>query len=471
MSNTGLYSPEFEKDNCGFGLIAHMDDKPSHGLIRTAIESLARMTHRGGISADGKSGDGCGLLLKKPEEFFRAQAESLEIDLAENFAVGMVFLNPDDSKAAKARASLEEELKKEGLTPAGWREVPTNPDALGKQALASLPVVEQIYVNAPEGMGSEKFNAHLFIARRRVEKAIEADDDVFYIPSLSSHVISYKGLIMPADLEEFFLDLHDEGLASSMCLYHQRFSTNTFPQWRLAQPFRMLAHNGEINTIRGNRNWAKARAHKFETDNIPNMEDVRPLVSDTGSDSNSMDNMIEALVAGGMDIFRAVRLVIPPAWQNVEHMDDDLRAFYEYHSMHMEPWDGPAGLVLTDGRHAVCGLDRNGLRPSRWVITKDRHFTVASEIGVYDYSPEDVVRKGRLKPGQVMAVDTETGELLLPEDIDQRNKDSQPYREWLKSHCRHLESRLDEELLSQKPMDEKTLAVYEKMFQDRKSVV
>ncbi len=465
MSQNGLYSPEFERENCGFGLIAHMDDKPSHGLVRTAIESLARMTHRGGISADGKSGDGCGLLLKKPDEFFRAEARSMGIELGETYAVGMLFLSQDEAQAGRARETLEEALRTEGVEPAGWREVPTNSEVLGEQALESLPVIEQIFVRAPGGMGRETFNARLFVARRRTEKAIEAEDETFYVASLASEVISYKGLMMPDDLEGFFLDLHDDSLASSQCVYHQRFSTNTLPEWRLAQPFRMLAHNGEINTIRGNRNWARARAHKFATPNLPDMEAVRPLVADSGSDSNSMDNMLEAMVIGGIDIFRALRLVVPPAWQNIEHMDDDLRAFYEYHSMHMEPWDGPAGLVMTDGRYAVCGLDRNGLRPSRWVITKDRHFTVASEIGVYDYAPEDVVRKGRLKPGQAMAVDTRTGELLLPEDIDALNKNRQPYREWMRDNASRLESHLREELLEHEPMSDAELSVFEKQFQ------
>ena len=441
---TGLYRPAFERDNCGFGLIAQMDGKPSHWLLSTAIGALARLTHRGAVAADGKTGDGCGLLLKKPDSFLRAAAREQGFALKDQYAVGMVFLNPDSKKAKKARKTLEAELKKEGLAVLGWREVPTDPSACGEEALKTRPQVEQIFINAADGMDEITFERHLYIARRRTEKAIEASDDVFYLPSLSSKVISYKGLVMPANLPVFYQDLNNPAMESALAVFHQRFSTNTWPQWRLAQPFRYLAHNGEINTVQGNRNWSIARGHKFETPYIP-MEDVRPLVSMSGSDSNSLDNMLEALLAGGMDIFRAMRLLIPPAWQNVNTLDAELRAFYEYNSMHMESWDGPAGIVLTDGRYAACSMDRNGLRPARWVVTKDRYITLASEIGVYDYNPEEVQSKGRLKPGQMVAVDTDTGELLFPEDIDNHLKKAHPYKQWLKDHALRLESRLEEE--------------------------
>ncbi|MDX1335364.1 MAG: glutamate synthase large subunit, partial [Gammaproteobacteria bacterium] len=398
-SHQGLYRPEFEKDNCGFGLIAQMDDKPSHWLVDTAIQALARLTHRGAVAADGKSGDGCGLLLKKPDAFLNALAKDLGIDLAKLYSVGMVFLNTDEAMAAKARTTLEDNLKNEGLIVAGWRVVPVNTEACGEEALASLPQIEQIFINAPVGMEEEAFERHLFVARRRTEITVRAEDEVFYVPSLSSKVISYKGLVMPENLPVFYEDLNKDELESSLCVFHQRFSTNTWPQWRLAQPFRFLAHNGEINTVQGNRNWAQARAHTFASEHLPKLSDLLPLVSMSGSDSSSMDNMLEVLLAGGVDLFRAMRLLVPPAWQNIDHMDPDLRAFYEFNSMHMEPWDGPAGIVMSDGRYAACALDRNGLRPARYVITKDRHITLASEIGVYDYNPDDVIAKGRVKPG------------------------------------------------------------------------
>ncbi len=477
--NSTLYDPSFEKDNCGFGLIAHMDGASSHWLVNTAIEALARLTHRGAISADGKTGDGCGLLLQKPDAFMRAVAQEQGFTLADNYAVGVIFLDQDEAVAEKARTQINQELAAEGLEVAGWRVVPVDESSCGDEALKSLPQIEHIFVNHADGMETVTFDRHLYVARRRAEKAIQPNDDVFYIPSMTSQVISYKGLVMPEFLPVFYKDLNDSRLASGMCVFHQRFSTNTWPQWRLAQPFRYLAHNGEINTVQGNRNWSVARGHKFETPLIPNMEDIRPLVSMTGSDSNSMDNMLEALLAGGMDIFRAMRLLIPPAWQNVDTMDADLKAFYEYNSMHMEAWDGPAGVVMTDGRYAACTLDRNGLRPARYVITKNTQgshgikeatysdcvITLASETGVYEYSEDDVVAKGRLKPGQMLAADTHTGELLLPDDVDQHLKTQNPYKEWLKKGVEYLKSELIEPSSVVGCMDEETYNVFEKQFQ------
>jgi len=440
-----------------------MDGQASHWLVQTAIGSLARLTHRGAVAADGKTGDGCGLLLKKPDAFLRALAAESSFTLNANYAVGMVFLSRDEKRAAAARQQLETELVAEKLIVAGWRRVPVDPDACGAEALKSLPRIEQIFVSAPAGIDAAAFERHLYVARRRAEKALEPVDDVFYIPSLSARVLSYKGLVMPANLQVFYADLKDERMASSLCVFHQRFSTNTWPQWRLSQPFRYLAHNGEINTIQGNRYWSIARSKKFVTPHLPNIDDILPIVSMTGSDSCSLDNMLEALLAGGMDIFRAMRLLIPPAWQNVEKMDAALRAFYEYHSLHMEPWDGPAGIVLTDGRYAACVMDRNGLRPARYVITRDRHITLASEVGVYGYEPKDVVAKGRLKPGQMIAADTETGNLLLPHDIDALLKKRHPYRKWLNAHAATLESRLEGNGDSP-PLSAEEVRAYQKMF-------
>ncbi|MEY8240237.1 MAG: glutamate synthase large subunit [Cycloclasticus sp.] len=465
IPQAGLYDPAFEKDSCGFGLIANIDNKPSHWLVKTSIDSLARLTHRGAVAADGKSGDGCGLLLKTPETFLRAKAKELGATPSDVFAVGMVFFNQDAAKAAKAKATLQQEIEKEGLEVITWRVVPVNTEACGEQSLATLPTIEQVFVNAKEGMTNTDLDRHLYIARRRAEKLIEPTDETFYVTSLASNVISYKGLVMPENLPVFYLDLKDPTLESSQCVFHQRFATNTFPQWRLAQPFRFLAHNGEINTIQGNRNWAQARSYTFETPLIPNMDDIRPWVSSAGSDSNSMDNMVDGLIAGGMDIFRVMRLLVPPAWQNVHTMDADLRAFYEYSSMHMEPWDGPAAIVLTDGRHVACCLDRNGLRPARYVITKDRHITLASEVGVYDYKPEDVVRKGRLKPGEMLAVDTQEGEVIEPKDIDQRLKSRHPYKAWLGKHTKRLGTLKNDDPLTLAAFEKDELKVYEKQFQ------
>tara|TARA_R110002050_G_scaffold269917_2_gene412589 strand:- start:130078 stop:134547 length:4470 start_codon:yes stop_codon:yes gene_type:complete len=459
----GLYRPEFEKDNCGFGLIAQMDGKPSHWLVETAIEALGNLTHRGAIGADGKTGDGCGLLMKKPDGFFRAIAAELGFKLAENYAVGMVFLSQDATKAEINQAIVTQQLIGQGLEVLGWRDVPVDAEtACGETAMALLPIMRQVFVNAGSEMDVAAFERHLYIARRLAEKSV-TDDAAFYIPSLSSQVVSYKGLVMPAYLPTFYKDLEDKRMETAICVFHQRFSTNTWPQWKLAQPFRYLAHNGEINTVQGNRNWALARGAKFATSLIDNMDDIRPLVGATGSDSSSMDNMLEALMAGGVNMFRAMRLLVPAAWQNDNTMDKDLKAFYDYNSMHMEPWDGPAGVVLTNGRYAACTLDRNGLRPARYIITKDRHITIASEVGVYKYQPEDVVAKGRLKPGQMLAVDTSTGELLLPEDINNALKKAQPYREWIETHLQRLEDKADDETLPTIEGDD--LAAHEKLYQ------
>ncbi len=459
----GLYRPEFEKDSCGFGLIAQMDGQPSHWLVQTAIGALKRLEHRGAVAADGKSGDGCGLLLARPDGFLRALATELGFTLQAQYAVGSVFLSHDPEAARQARGRLEAELARETLSVAGWRTVPVNPDACGAEALKTLPQIVQVFVNAPEGLDAADLERRLYVARRRTEKAL-ADDPVFYVPSLSALTLSYKGLVMPRNLVQFYPDLGDARLSTALCVFHQRFSTNTWPQWRLAQPFRYLAHNGEINTIQGNRNWSVARGHVFASPLIANMDDIRPWVSLTGSDSLSLDNMLEALLAGGMDIFRAMRLLVPPAWQNVGTLDPDLRAFYEYNSMHMEPWDGPAGIVLTDGRHAACAMDRNGLRPARYVITRDRHITLASEIGVYDYAPEAVVSKGRLRPGEMLAVDTVTGQLLLPAEIDARLKNRQPYKQWVQQHRRYLKPTLEQQQLPWAELSPAQALVAQKLY-------
>jgi glutamate synthase (NADPH/NADH) large chain len=463
FSEPTLYRPSFEKDNCGFGLIAHMDGEPSHWLIETAIGALERLTHRGAVAADGRTGDGCGLLMRQPFAFLRELAGEAGIHVGERFAVGAIFLSQDDDTAGASREAVEDGLRHYELIVSGWREVPVDPSVCGEQARASLPRIEQVFVTAPDDTDELEFERRLFMARRHAEKARGEADPDFYIPSLSGRVLSYKGLVMPEFLTSFYKDLGDQRLETSLVVFHQRFSTNTLPQWRLAQPFRYLAHNGEINTIQGNRNWAVARAYKFDTPLLPDIEAIQPLVNLEGSDSSSLDNMLDVLITGGMDIFRALRLLMPPAWQNVDTMDADLRAFYEYHSQHIEPWDGPAGIVLTDGRHAACALDRNGLRPARWVVTKDRHITLASEIGVWDYNPDDVVRKGRLKPGQMLAADTETGELLLPETIDERLKDRQPYKRWLQNNARNLETGLKANQ-NRQPLDERLVGTYQKQF-------
>jgi glutamate synthase (NADPH/NADH) large chain len=464
QSGHGLYREAFEKDSCGFGLIASLDDQPSHWLVQTAIASLNRLTHRGAIATDGKTGDGCGLLLKRPEKFLRALAKDARIKLSPRFASGIVFLHQDAALADAARAELKTQLEREGLALAGWRVVPTDPSACGPEALKTLPRIEQLFVNCKNAdIDEATFNRKLFLARRRAEKVL-AGDPMFYCPSLSVSTIVYKGMVMPQHLTEFYPDLGDARLEASVAVFHQRFSTNTLPQWRLAHPFRFIAHNGEINTVEGNRQWAVARGPILRSPLLPELSDIFPLVSLHGSDSQSLDNMLEVLLMGGLDVPHALRLLIPPAWQAVDAIDPDLRAFYEFYSAHMEPWDGPAGVVLTDGRHAACTLDRNGLRPARFVITRNRHLTIASESGVWDYAPEDVVRKGKLGPGEIVALDLQTGTLLETHDVDNLLKTRHPYKAWQKKGVRYLESDLVDPRLAAEPMDRETLAVYQKMY-------
>ena len=459
-----LYNQHHEKDNCGFGLIAHIEGQPSHKVVRTAIHGLARMQHRGAILSDGKTGDGCGLLIQKPDRFFRLVAEDAGWRLAANYAIGMLFLSQDEAEAQASRKIVEEELAEETLYVLGWREVPIDKSVLGEIALSSLPRIEQVFVNAPAGWTKIDLERRLYMVRRRIEKRVQ--DDTFYVCSFSNQVNIYKGLCMPKDLPRFYLDLADIRMETAICLFHQRFSTNTVPRWPLAQPFRHLAHNGEINTIEGNRQWAKARSYKFKTPLIPDLQDAAPFVNVTGSDSSSLDNMLELFLVGGMDIVRAMRLLVPPAWQNNPDMNEDLRAFFDFNSMHMEPWDGPAGIVMSDGRYAACNLDRNGLRPARYVITTDKLITCASEIGIWDYQPDEVVTKGRVGPGELLVIDTEEGRILQSSETDNDLQKRHPYKEWMTKNVKRLipfEDLPDDDIGS-RDYDDTLLATYQKQF-------
>jgi len=460
-----LYHHSQAKDSCGFGLIAQLDGMQNQQLIKTAIGALARMTHRGAVNVDGKTGDGCGISIQLSHSFFKPIASSLGLGLNSVFAVGQIFLNPDEEIATKQRRILEKALIRETLTILGWREVPIDTSVCGDIAKKSLPKIEQIYVKAPPGWRKHDIARRLFMARRRT--ADQIDDENFYVASLSSLMIVYKGLVLPENLPNFYPDLADDQMQSAICLFHQRFSTNTAPLWKYCQPFRYLAHNGEINTISGNRSWAKARRRKLFSPLIPDLPQLSHLVNQTGSDSSSLDNMMEVLLSGGMDIFRALRLLVPPAWMKRSNMDPDLRAFYEFNSMHMEPWDGPAGIVMTNGEKVACTLDRNGLRPARYVITKDRLLTVASEVGVWDYNEEDVIEKDRVGPGEMLAADTATGEIWRTNKIDDMLKSRHPYLEWLRENTIRLRTnrKLEEKVAKhyiQQDLDQ--LPTFQKLF-------
>ena len=466
----GLHDPTSERDACGFGMIAQLDDQPSRALVDTAIAALSRMTHRGGVAADGLTGDGCGLLLRQPVAWLRALAQDAGIRLAADarLASGLVFLPHDEAAAAQCRHTLEDELHRVGVAVKGWRAVPVDTGVCGPLARDTLPVIEQLFVEAGSGQEEEAFALALFLARRRSEQRLGAGSCEgcadYYVVTLSPHSIGYKGMVLPDKLARFYTDLQRPDLASSAVVFHQRFSTNTLPRWPLAHPFRMLAHNGEINTIEGNRRWAQARGQVWKSPRF-DVAELQPIVSLHGSDSQSLDNMLELLVSGGMELIQALRILVPPATQSLEFKDPDLAAFYEFYGLNTEPWDGPAGIVSLDARYAACTLDRNGLRPSRWLLTSDRHFIVASEAGVWEVPTERIVRKGKLGPGEMIAIDLKRGDLLDSEAVDRINRGRAPYKQWLQQGLTYLQTELIDPSLAEEPFDEKTLRSYHKLFQ------
>ena len=462
-SASSLYDPSYEHDSCGFGLIANIDGRASAWLIDQAFATLAKMSHRGGIGADGITGDGCGMLLYRPFVWLRALAGEAGIALADRFASGHVFLDPlDAARAAAQKIALEQQLQAAGLHVAGWREVPVDATACGPIGAAHRPRIAQIFVDAPAGMDEAPFDRALFRARRLTENAL-AGDAHFYVVTLSAATFAMKAMVAPGQLRTAFPDFSHAELAACAAVFHQRFSTNTMPHWRLAQPFRLLAHNGEINTIKGNRNWATARAAKYQSP-LMELSDLGSLVSLTGSDSESLDNMLEVLVAGGLDVLVAMRVLIPPAWSSRQDIDEDLEAFYEYYALHTEPWDGPAGIVLCDAQHAACALDRNGLRPARWARSDDNHIIIASEAGLWDVPPERIVAKGRLGPGEMIAVDLIEHKLLDSAAIDAVNRARAPYKRWLREKLTFLESHLIDPALAAEPFPPEVLARFQKQF-------
>ena len=466
-----LYDPAFEHDSCGFGLVAQIDGRASAALVDTAFSALAKLSHRGAVNADGISGDGCGVLIHHPGAWLRALAAEAGIAPAARFAAGLVFLDPAGGDAAVA--VLERELAAAGLPVAGWREVAVERVACGPIAAASCPRVRQVFVDAPAGMHEDAFERALFRARRRAETALVADAQ-FYVVTLSAQVIGYKAMAAPGRLRDVYADLRHPALVSDAVVFHQRFSTNTTPQWRLAQPFRLLAHNGEINTIRANRRWMQSRESILRSP-LLDLSDIGPLVRQTGSDSESLDNALEVLLAGGLDLLAAMRVLVPPAFAAREGIDEDLAAFYEYYALHSEPWDGPAGLVMCDGRYAACTLDRNGLRPARWALSDDNHLIVASEAGLWDVPSAHVVAKGRLAPGEMIAVDFARHRLLRDADIDDINRRRAPFRDWLRAGVSYLESDLIDPTLAAEPLPADELHRYQKLYgltrEERESVL
>ncbi len=423
------------KDNCGFGLVANIDNRPSHALLEDAIHALERMMHRGAIAADGKSGDGSGLLLSMPAKFMAKIAKKEDVVLPKQYAVAQIFY-----KNSEHLKLFEEYCTKNDLRVLFIREVPVNTDALGEQALKTLPSITQVFVAPNSLMATKRFDVLIYLTRKEVENSLKDDAD-FYIPSFSSCMISYKGLVMPTHIKEFYPDLNDPDFEISFSLFHQRFSTNTLPQWRLAQPFRMIAHNGEINSVEANRFnvIAKCESIRSEIFTDEEMKRLMPLLQDGSSDSASLDNFFEFLRINGMDIFKAVRAVIPAPWQNAPHMDANLRAFYEYMSTCFEAWDGPAAVSFTDGRYIGCVLDRNGLRPAKYIVTHDRRLIISSEYGVIDLDEDNVKERGRLQSGEMIALDLKYGTILKNSQIDEYLKNANPYTEWLNDQMVYLQ--------------------------------
>ncbi|UPT78185.1 glutamate synthase large subunit [Sulfurovum sp. XGS-02] len=423
------------KDNCGFGLLASIDNTPSHKNLEDAITSLSRMMHRGAVAADGKTGDGAGLLLSMPKSFFAKEATANGVHLPENYAVAMVFSNnPADFDV------INKICDNNDLKIIYTRTVPVDTNALGKQALASLPTIKQVFVAPNSPVAINRFEALVYLSRKEIEAAL-IEDKTFYIPSFSTSVISYKGLVMPTHIKEFYKDLADEDFEISFCLFHQRFSTNTLPQWKLAQPFRMIAHNGEINSVTANRFNVKAKmaAAKSVIYTDEEMDRLRNVIQDDMSDSASLDNFMEFLRVNGVDFFKAARSLIPAPWHNDPQMDTELRAFYEYASATFEAWDGPAAVSMTDGRYIGCVLDRNGLRPSKYIRTKDNRLLISSEYGVLKLPDEEIVERGRLQSGEMMGIDLKHGKVLTNSDINDYLKAGNAYDKWLTANLSYLQ--------------------------------
>jgi glutamate synthase (NADPH/NADH) large chain len=448
------------KDNCGFGLLASIKNVPSHKNLIDATTALERMMHRGAIASDGKSGDGSGLLLSIPHKFMRKVASQNGVSLPKQYGICTVFVD-DTSKLD----IMQEFCQNNDLNVVFKREVPVNTDALGVQALETLPKIVQVFVTANSIMASKRFDALLFLTRKELENHF-VDDSNFYIPTFSSKVTSYKGLVMPTYIKDFYLDLQDKDFEISFCLFHQRFSTNTLPQWRLAQPFRSIAHNGEINSVEANRFNVEIKEESIKSKIFKKDELKRllPILQKNGSDSASLDNFFEFLITNGMDFFKAARTVVPAPWQNAPYMDSKLRSFYEYNSAISEAWDGPAAVSLTDGRYIGCVLDRNGLRPSKYIVTKDDTLIISSEFGVVDIDEENIVERGRLQSGEMIGLDLKYGQVLKNNDINKFLKKSQPYSEWLNDHMIYLQEYVDNTFVDLADYRIKNLSKKQKAF-------
>lgn len=441
----GLYNPANEHDACGVGFIAHIKGKKSHKIIQQGLTILDNLTHRGATGYDPKLGDGAGMLVQLPDAFLRKEASKLNITLPAlgDYACGMVFLPQSENGRIACEAIIARIVHEEGQSILGWRDVPRDNADLAVAAKAIEPNMRQVFVARGVNTTADYFERKLFVIRKRVEHAVRAlkldDTEQFYIPSLSSRTLVYKGMLLANQVGTYYKDLQDETFVSALALVHQRFSTNTFPQWDLAHPFRMIAHNGEINTVRGNVNWMAAR-HEAMRSNLlgEDLEKLWPLINENQSDSACFDNALELLVAGGYSLPHAMMMLIPEAWSSNNLMSEDRKAFYEYHAALMEPWDGPAAVAFTDGKMIGATLDRNGLRPARYLITDDDHVLMASEMGVLTFPQENIVKKWRLQPGKMFLIDMEQGRIIDNEELKDSLSKAKPYRDWIAKSRTHL---------------------------------
>ena len=432
----GLYNPENEHDNCGAGFICSLQGKKTNDVIHKALDILVKLEHRGAVSADGKTGDGAGILIEIPHTFLKSQCH-FELPEANKYAVGMVFLPKKENQRNYCIAVFEDTLKKQDLKVLGWRKVPVNESIVGFVASQSEPTIMQVFVSRGEKQLSDaEFNTKLFIARKTAEHSIYdsklSQSSYFYLPSFSTHTLIYKGLLIPEDIKSYYKDLSDPLVVTRLALVHQRFSTNTFPTWDLAQPFRYMCHNGEINTFRGNFSRMQAREELLKSDLFgDDIKKILPIILPKKSDSASMDMVVELLLATGRSLPEVMMTLVPEAWEKHSSMDDDKKAFYEYNACIMEPWDGPASIPFTDGKFIGALLDRNGLRPSRYSVTKDGYVVMSSEAGVLDIAPENIERHGRLEPGKMFLVDMDEGRIIEDAEIKSKITSKHPYRKWL----------------------------------------
>ena len=438
-SKRGLYDQANEHDACGVGMLVDIHGRKSHSIVDSALTVLENMRHRGAEGADNKTGDGAGILVQIPHEFILLQG--IPVPEKGHYGTGLVFL-PKDQAAQKAFLQIiQEEVEAKGLTILCLRDVPVCSEILGKDALATEPAIKQLFIVGEEDQ--QELELKLYGVRKRIEKRIASSSFVekkdFYVVSLSTRSLIYKGMLESMQLRKYFPDLTNEYFTSALALVHSRFSTNTFPTWSLAQPFRLLAHNGEINTIRGNRAWMAARESVLSSSRLPDMEALDPIIQPDMSDSASLDNVLEFLLASGLSLPHAMAMLVPESFNEKNPISDDLKAFYEYHSILMEPWDGPAALLFSDGRYAGGMLDRNGLRPARYLVTKKGWVLVASEVGVLDIQPEEIQEKGRLQPGKILLIDTETGKICRDQELKQQLADAHPYRKWIQDNCIELD--------------------------------